>query len=294
MSCARSRARRVSRGMSETESKVWLVTGCGSGFGNAVAREALERGERVVVTSRNVKGLRAWEQEFQGRCRVLEMDVGSEDLEDRVVEAVAIFGRVDVLVNNAGFGLIGALEECSMEQVRRNVEVNFFGPLRLMRALLPVMRGQGGGHIVNISAAAAIANYPGFGAYGGAKAALELASEAVKAEAAPFGVRVTLIEPGPFRTGFIGRCMEVAETSVEAYAGTAGRFRQMLERMDGKQVGDPERAAKLIVDLVQRGHTGLRVPLGKYAVKKVKDRAASVLRELEAIEAEAAGTDYIG
>lgn len=280
--------------MSESESKVWLVTGCGSGFGNAIAREALERGERVVVTSRNVAGLRAWEQEFQGRCRLLEMDVGSKDLEERAVGAVAIFGRVDVLVNNAGFGLIGALEECSMDQVRRNVEVNFFGPLRLMRALLPVMRGQGGGHIVNISAAAAIANYPGFSAYGGAKAALELASEAVKAEAAPSGVKVTLIEPGPFRTGFIGRCMEVAETPVEAYTGTAGRFRQMLERMDGKQVGDPARAAKLIVDLVERGHMGTRVPLGKYAVKKVKDRATSVLRELEAIEAEAAGTDYLG
>lgn len=280
--------------MSESESKVWLVTGCGSGFGNAIAREALERGERVVATSRNVAGLRAWEQEFQGRCRLLEMDVGSKDLEERAAGAVAIFGRVDVLVNNAGFGLIGALEECSMDQVRRNVEVNFFGPLRLMRALLPVMRGQGGGHIVNISAAAAIANYPGFSAYGGAKAALELASEAVKAEAAPSGVKVTLIEPGPFRTGFIGRCMEVAETPVEAYAGTAGRFRQMLERMDGKQVGDPARAAKLIVDLVERGHTGTRVPLGKYAVKKVKDRATSVLRELEAIEAEAAGTDYLG
>lgn len=280
--------------MSETESKVWLVTGSGSGFGNAIAREALERGERVVATSRNVEALRVWEEAFEGRCRVLEMDVGAEDLEARAAAAVAVFGRVDVLVNNAGFGLIGALEECSLAQVRRNVETNFFGPLRLMRALLPVMREQGGGHIVNISAAAAISNYPGFSAYGAAKAALEFASEAVKAEAASFGVKVTLIEPGPFRTGFIGRCMEVAETSLEAYANTAGRFRQMLERMDGKQVGDPARAAKLIVDLVQRGHTGLRVPLGKYAVKKVKDRAASVLQEVEAVEAEAVGTDFLG
>jgi NAD(P)-dependent dehydrogenase (short-subunit alcohol dehydrogenase family) len=222
------------------------------------------------------------------------MDVGAADLESRAAEAVAIFGRVDVLVNNAGFGLVGALEECSMEQVRRNVETNFFGPLRLMRALLPVMREQSGGHLVNISAAAAISNYPGFSAYGAAKAALEFASEAVKAEASCFGVKVMLIEPGPFRTGFIGRCMEVAESPLEAYANTAGRFRQMLERMDGKQVGDPARAAKLIVDLVQRGHTGLRVPLGKYAVKKVKDRAASLLREVEAVEAEAVGTDFAG
>jgi NAD(P)-dependent dehydrogenase (short-subunit alcohol dehydrogenase family) len=282
--------------MMDSENKVWLVTGCGSerGFGWAVAYEALQRGHRVVATSRVVEGLRGWESEFAGRCVVLPMDVTDESLEARVTEAVAAFGRVDVLVNNAGYGLVGALEECSVEQIRRNVETNFFGPLRIMRAVLPQMREQGGGQVVNISAAAAISNYPGFSAYGAAKAALEFASEAVKAEAAAHGVKVLLIEPGPFRTGFISRCMEVADTPMEAYAASAGKFRQMLERMDGKQVGDPERAAKLIVDLVERGHTGLRVPLGKYAVKKVKDRAASVLREVESIEAEAAATDYVG
>lgn len=280
----------------DSENKVWLVTGCGSerGFGWAVAYEALQRGHRVVATSRVVEGLRGWESEFAGRCVVLPMDVTDESLEARVTEAVAAFGRVDVLVNNAGYGLVGALEECSVEQIRRNVETNFFGPLRIMRAVLPQMREQGGGQVVNISAAAAISNYPGFSAYGAAKAALEFASEAVKAEAAAHGVKVLLIEPGPFRTGFISRCMEVADAPMEAYAASAGKFRQMLERMDGKQVGDPERAAKLIVDLVERGHTGLRVPLGKYAVKKVKDRAASVLREVESIEAEAAATDYVG
>lgn len=280
----------------DSENKVWLVTGCGSerGFGWAVAYEALQRGHRVVATSRVVEGLRGWESEFAGRCVVLPMDVTDESLEARVTEAVAAFGRVDVLVNNAGYGLVGALEECSVEQIRRNVETNFFGPLRIMRAVLPQMREQGGGQVVNISAAAAISNYPGFSAYGAAKAALEFASEAVKAEAAAHGVKVLLIEPGPFRTGFISRCMEVADAPLEAYVASAGKFRQMLERMDGKQVGDPERAAKLIVDLVERGHTGLRVPLGKYAVKKVKDRAASVLREVESIEAEAAATDYVG
>lgn len=282
--------------MMDFENKVWLVTGCGSerGFGWAVAREALQRGQRVVATSRVVETSRGWETEFAGRCVVLPLDVTDEALESKVDVLLGAFGRVDVLVNNAGYGLVGALEECSMEQIRRNVEANFFGPLRLMRAVLPQMREQGGGHIVNISAAAAISNYPGFSAYGAAKAALEFASEAVKAEAAAHGVKVTLIEPGPFRTGFISRCMEVGDQPLEAYAASAGRFRQMLERMDGKQVGDPERAAKLIVDLVERGHTGLRVPLGKYAVKKVKDRAASALREVESIEAEAVATDYVG
>jgi NADP-dependent 3-hydroxy acid dehydrogenase YdfG len=280
--------------MTDFENSVWLVTGCNSGFGKAIAQEVLSRGARVVATSRTLDTLQAWETDYPGRCVVRHLDVTAEDLEAQVAALVAEFGRVDVLVNNAGYGLVGALEECSLEQIRRNVETNFFGPLRLMRAVLPGFRQQGSGHIVNISAAAAISNYPGFSAYGAAKAALEFASEAVKAEAAAYGVKVTLIEPGPFRTGFIARCMDVAEQPLEAYAATAGRFRQMLERMDGKQVGDPQRAAQLIVDLVARGHSGLRVPLGKYAVKKIRDRAASVLREVEAIEAEAAATDYVG
>ncbi len=278
--------------MHDSPHSVWLVTGCGGGLGRAIAQEALERGHRVVATSRRVEGLHEWEEAWPESCRLLPLDVTAPDLEELVARAVACFGRVDVLVNNAGFGLVGALEECALEQIRRNMETNFFGPLRLMRALLPVMRGQGGGHIVNISAAAAIANYPGFSAYGAAKAALEFASESVKAEAAAFGVKVTLIEPGPFRTGFIGRSLEKAESEVEAYANSSGRFRQMLERMDGKQTGDPVKAARLIADLVERGHSGLRVPLGRYAVKKLKDRAANLLREVEAIETEAAATDF--
>lgn len=278
--------------MSDQDSPVWLITGCGSGLGHALAQEALSRGACVLATSRRLDALKPWEREWPGQCRVRALDVTSPDLEAHANALAAEFGRVDVLVNNAGAGLIGALEECPLEQIRRNLETNFFGPLRLMRALLPVMRQQGGGHIVNISAAAAIANYPGFSAYGAAKAALEYASEAVRAEAAPFGVKVTLIEPGPFRTGFVGRNLEKAEMEIKAYADSSGRFRQMLERMDGKQTGDPAKAARLIVDLVQRGHPGLRVPLGRYAVKKLKDRAASLLREVESIEAEAAATDF--
>lgn len=246
----------------------------------------------MIATSRNVSKILHWEQEFEGRCRVLELDVTAPDLETRAEDAAAIFGGVDVLVNNAGYGLIGALQECSMEQIRQNMETLFFGPLRLMKTILPLMQSRGGGVILNISAAAAIANYPGFSAYGAAKAALEFASESVQAEVKGQGIRVLLIEPGPFRTGFISRSMEVGAHPMEAYEGTSGRFRLILERMDGKQVGDPERAAALMVDLVRRDHAGLRVPLGKYAVKKVKDRAATLLREVEMIESEASATDY--
>jgi NAD(P)-dependent dehydrogenase (short-subunit alcohol dehydrogenase family) len=277
--------------MEQNREKRWLVTGCGSGFGREIAAEALRRGHRVVVTSRSLDGLEELAAGVGDRCRLMQLDVTDEDLEEKARQAAALFGGIDVLVNNAGCALVGALEECSMDEVRANMETNFFGPLRLMRALLPELRRGGGGHIVNMSAAAAIANYPGFAAYGAAKAALEFASEAVRAEAGSLGVKVTLIEPGPFRTGFIGRNLSEAGRVLPEYAGTSGRFREMLRRMDGKQVGDPRRAAAFIVDLVEEGHSAFRVPLGKYALKKQRDRAAALLRDAEAVEERAAATD---
>ena len=277
----------------DSESKVWLVTGCSSGFGRASARKALEAGHRVVATARNVENLTELQSEFPETCRTIALDVTDlAALPGRVAEAQDAFGRIDVLVNNAGQGLIGALEECSDEDIAANMAVNFFGPLHLMRAVLPLMREQGAGHIVNLSAAAAISNYPGFAIYGAAKAALEFASEAVKAEAGPLGVKVTLVEPGPFRTDFIGRSMARASGSVEAYAGTSGRFAKLLEGMNGKQVGDPAKAAEVIVGMVTEGQAPMRLPLGKYAVKKVKDRAAASVREVEAWESVVAATDF--
>lgn len=270
-----------------------MITGCSSGFGRAIAKAALRAGDHVVATARNAADLQELQAEFPETCQTLALDVtASETLPGKVAEARAAFGRIDVLVNNAGRGLIGALEECSDADIAANMAVNFFGPLHLMRAVLPVMREQGAGHIVNLSAAAAITNYPGFAIYGGAKAALEFASEAVKAEAGPHGVKVTLVEPGPFRTGFIGRSMARASHPVEAYAATSGRFAKLLEGMDGKQVGDPGKAAEVIVQMVRDGKAPLRLPLGKYAVKKVKDRAAASLREVEALESVATATDF--
>ena len=245
----------------------------------------------MVATARNVGDLAELQSEFPETCRTLDVtDLAA--LKGTAAEARDAFGGIDVLVNNAGQGLIGALEECSDADIAANMAVNFFGPLHLMRAVLPLMREQGGAHIVNMSAAAAISNYPGFAIYGAAKAALEYASEAVKAEAGPHGVKVTLVEPGPFRTDFIGRSMARASGSVEAYAGTSGRFAKLLEGMNGKQVGDPSKAAEVIVTMVKEGKAPMRLPLGKYAVKKIKDRAAASVREVEAWETVVAATDF--
>jgi len=277
--------------MSDT-SRTWFITGCSSGFGRAIAEAALIAGDHVIATARRVADLETLTHLGAGRCHGLALDITDAAQVFRVLgEATAMTGRLDVIVNNAGYGLIGAVEESTEEQTRRNFETNFFGTLNVIRAALPIMRAQKSGHIINLSAAAAIANYPGFGIYGAAKAAVESLSESLRAEVAPLGIKVTLVQPGPFRTAFIARGLE-RTTPMPGYAGTAGKFAAFLNNVEGKQPGDPERAAALIVKMVQEGQAPLRLPLGKYAVKKIRDTAAARLRELEAWEQAAVGTDF--
>lgn len=256
-----------------------------------MAEAALLVGDHVIATARQVADLEMLEHIGAGRCHILPLDVtDAAQVSQQVAAAQAVWGRLDVVVNNAGYGLLGAVEECSEEQIRQNFETNFFGALNVIRAALPILRQQKQGHILNISAAAAISNYAGFGIYGAAKAALESLSESLRLEVAAHGIKVTLVQPGPFRTRFIGKGMALA-TATETYAGSSGKFAAYLEKVDGKQPGDPERAATLIVKMVQDGQAPLRLPLGKYAVKKVRDVAASRLRELEAWEQAAGETD---
>ncbi len=277
--------------MSDT-SRTWLITGCSSGFGQSIAEAALIAGDHVIATARKLADLETLEHIGAGRCHILALDItDAAQVKAVIAEAATITGRLDVVVNNAGYGLIGAVEECSEEQTRRNFETNFFGALNVIRAVLPVMRAQESGHIVNISAAAAIANYPGFGVYGAAKAAVESLSESLRTELAPHGIKITVVQPGPFRTAFIERGLDHAEPMPD-YAGTAGKFAAFLKNVDGKQPGDPERAAALIVKMVRDGQSPLRLPLGKYAVKKIRDTASARLRELESWEQEAKETDF--
>jgi NAD(P)-dependent dehydrogenase (short-subunit alcohol dehydrogenase family) len=278
--------------MNDTDSsKVWLITGCSSGFGRAIAEAALAAGQRVIATARDVRRISDLEQE--GRCIALPLDITeTSSVNETIQEAAKKWGGLDVIVNNAGYGLIGAVEECDDAQTRQNFETNFFGPLNVIRAALPLLRAQKSGHIVNISAAAAISNYAGFGIYGGAKAALELMSESLRAELAPLGIKITLVQPGPFRTDFIARGLEKAATEIADYSGSARKFGRFLESMNGRQPGNPVKAAEAIVKVVLSGETPLHLPLGKYVIKKLRDKAAALTREADQWESVASNTDF--
>ena len=280
----------VGRAMAQ---KVWFITGCSSGFGRELALAALNHGDKVVATARNPEDLSGLVAQFPETCHAMAFDV--TDFSNSAAlfqEAVGAFGRVDVLVNNAGYGLIGSIEESSQEQIERNFAVNFFGPLELIRVALPHFRAQKGGHVVNMSAAAAISNYAGFGIYGAAKSALESLSEALALEGRSFGLNVTLVQPGPFRTDFIARSLDKVEGEISEYVGTAGKFGKLIESIDGRQPGDPARAAQSILQAVAAERPPLRLVLGKYAIEK--SRRDRDKREAELAEWEHAGISADG
>lgn len=246
-----------------------------------------------MATARSIESLQPLLRLSADSIATIALDVTRpEQVRSAVAEAHAVWGRIDVVVNNAGYGLIGAVEECSEEQMARNLDTNLMGPIRVIRAVLPILRQQGSGHLIQISAAAAISNYAGFGIYGASKCGLEGVSEALRAELSPFGIRVTIVEPGPFRTDFISRSMERAASVIPEYATTSGRFAQFLERMSGRQPGDPDRAAAVIVDMVHQGKAPLRLALGRYAVEKIRKMVQT--RDAEALEwsATAASADF--
>jgi len=271
--------------------QTWFLTGCSSGLGRALAEAALDAGQRVVATARDVRQLADLER--PGQCAVFALDVTEPAEVARVVaEAESLWDGLDVVVNNAGYGLLGAVEECTDDQVRRCFETHLFGPLNVLRAALPGMRARRRGHIVQVGAAAAVSNYAGFGAYGGAKAALERMSDSLRLELAPIGIRVTTLVPGPFRTGFIARGLERASGAIDAYAGgPAAKFGRLLDSVDGRQPGDPVRAARAVVGRILAGDAPARLPLGGYLVKKWRDQAALLLREAEQEQAWAAAAD---
>lgn len=276
-----------------SEQKTWLITGCSSGFGRALAEKVLARGDRLVATARDPDQLREFKEHHPDACWILPLDLSDNtSLAPSLQNILQLIPRIDVLVNNAGYGLLGSLENCSDEQIRRNFEVNFFGSLSLIRAILPLMRQQKYGHIINMSAAAAIGNYAGFSVYGATKFALEGLSEGLAAELKPLGIKVTLVQPGPFRTAFIARSLDRAPDCFPEYQATVGKFGSFLEKMDGQQPGDPAKAADAILKVVDSENPPLRLVLGKYATDKVERTCKARLRELETWKEIGLPTDF--
>ena len=272
---------------------VWFITGCSTGLGRALAVRVLARGHRLIATARHPETLADIVAADPNRCRALALDVADAlQVAAVVAQAAAAFGRLDVVVNNAGYALVGAVEEYDEAQIARNFETNFFGALRVIRAALPILRAQRRGHFVNVSAAAVIANYPGFSIYGATKWALEGVSESLVAEIRPLGLRVTIVQPGPFRTDFISRSLERASRHIPDYDPSSGKFRRFLETMSGRQPGDPTKAADAIIDAVAAENPPLRLVLGKYAIDKARRKLAAAARELDAGSATGLATDF--
>jgi NAD(P)-dependent dehydrogenase (short-subunit alcohol dehydrogenase family) len=273
--------------------KVWLITGCSTGFGRALAEAVLKKGDYLLATAREPEQLHALIEPYPETAKAVRLDVTvSKDIQAAVDAAIATFGRIDVLVNNAGHGLIAALEEVSDAEIYQFFETNFFGALRLMRSVLPVMRQQGNGHIVNLSSTAGLVGFGGSSLYCGAKFALEGTSEALAKEVKPFGIKVTLIEPGAFRTDFNGRSLAVAKRSIDAYATMNDAALQWFKATDGQQPGDPSKAAQAIIQAVESPHPPMRLALGTDAMSLIQEKLKWVKTELDAWQPVTVSTDY--
>lgn len=268
-----------------TADRVWLITGASSGLGRELAEAALDRGERVVATARADSSVRDLEERHPGRALAVQLDVtDAGGAESAVARAVEEYGRVDVLVNNAGFGLFGALEELSDEQLRREFDTNVFGAVNLIRAALPAMRERRSGHIVQISSLEGVAPaLAGESAYAGTKFAIEGICEGLAKEVAHLGIRVTIVEPGPLRTSFADGAT-VEEPQTPDYEESVGGALEWFADLAGKQPNDPRRAAEAIVDAVFAPDPPLRLALGVEAIEAIRGKLADQRAELDAWE----------
>lgn len=263
-------------------SQVWFITGASSGFGEAFARYALAQGHRVVATARDTGKLAALAALAPERMLVQPLDVTREGAAEAAVTAtVERFGRIDVLINNAGYGIVGAVEETPAAELRAQMETNFFGAAAVIRAALPQLRSQRAGAIVNISSTGGQLSFAGFGAYSASKFALEGLSEALAAEVAPFGIKVLIVEPGAFRTNLAGASMKHMP-ELDAYRDTVGATRTFAHAMHATQAGDPAKAAAAVDRALRAAQTPLRLQLGRDALDAVRGHAEQLLRDLEA------------
>ena len=258
--------------------KTWFITGISSGLGKALAEEVIKNDDYVIGTLREQAQVDKFNKEYQDRAEAVLLDITDAQ---KLKEVVSNISGIDVLVNNAGIGFVGAIEETSLEETRRVFEANFYAALHLTQLVLPKMREQNKGHIVQISSHGGIKAFAGFGIYNASKFALEGFSEALAQEVEPFNIQVTIVEPGPFRTQFASEHLPEAKKVIYDYADTAGAFRNKLKSVHGKQEGDPAKAAKVIFEKVNSNNRTLRLPLGKVPLATIQMKLDNVQSDLD-------------
>ncbi|MGF6981682.1 NAD(P)-dependent dehydrogenase (short-subunit alcohol dehydrogenase family) [Paraburkholderia atlantica] len=265
-----------------TSPAVWFITGVSSGFGRSLAEAVLARGDKVVGTVRNDTQIAPFENLAPGRAHGVLLDVTDAAAVPRAIgQALERTGAIDILVNNAGYGLFGALEEVSDAEARQLFDTNVFGTVNVIRAVLPHFRARKRGHIVNFSSVAGVIGIAGCSFYCASKHAIEGLSESLAQELHPFGIGVTLVEPGGFRTNFAGGSLKWSENELPDYSETVGQMRRYMSSYHGTQAGDPAKAAEAIVRAMSADAPPLRLPLGPDAVEVVRKKLASVQDNLE-------------
>lgn len=247
--------------------KTWLITGCSSGLGKSLAEAALKKGDKVIVTARNLKTVKEFKERYPQTALILSLDVTSQSMiKECVKKSVDYFGRIDVLVNNAGYGYRAAVEEGNNDDVMKLFNTNFWGAVNIIKEVLPFMRKQNSGAIINISSVAAANTFPGSGYYGASKCALEGISSALQKELEPLNIKVMVVEPGAFRTNFSGTSLKQSDTKIHDYDETAGQRRIEKDNVQGTQCGDPDKGAKLIIEAIEANNTPFKLILGKDAL----------------------------
>ena len=279
--------------MSLPADPVWLVTGCSTGFGHALAERILARGWRVVATARGADRVADLVSLAPDRALAVDLDVTDPaQVSAAVAAATQRFGRVDVLVNNAGYGCQSSVEEGDEAEIRAQFDANVFGLFAMTRAVLPGMREQRGGAIVNITSVAGLVGFSASGYYAASKHAVEGFSDALAAEVSPLGISVTCIEPGPFRTDWAGRSLKQTASTIADYADTARARMETTSGYSGQQPGDPVRAAEAMIAAVERAHPPRHFVLGKFGIDAVTERLRARLDEIEAQRAVSLATDF--
>ena len=271
----------------------WLITGCSTGLGRSLARAVLEKGDNVAVTARDTEKLKDFQRAFPETALILPLDVtDQESILSAVREARSCFGDIDVLVNNAGYGYRAAVEEGNTEDTERLFRTNFWGPVAIIRAVLPYMRAKRSGTIINVSSIAALRTAPGSGYYAASKCALEGLSEGLRMETAPLGIKVMVVEPGAFRTDFAGRSLTQSSTVIADYEETAGRRRIGRDTTHGTQPGDPDKGAELIIKAIEAEDIPFRLLLGSDAISFADNVMKSRCKEYDRWRDFSCGSDY--